>query len=325
MNEVTIKGEVKFVDEVREYETNSSKAGSLWKPATEDNPIAEFTKDNIEKSQGPRATGHHRSPGQWPRMDRSRRSYQNFKLHRRLQGGNRRWFGGGPRCSPANRPRQFFFRYLRRIRRRGGRRRFLKPPILLPRARFGPGHEGRRSDALHRLRRHRPQPGLDRKEGMLRQPNEPSLAKGAPSPTSTDPSMNKPARFLLPFLSSCLRTGDCRTADGQPDRSRSVRANWKKSTPRWKNSSRRTCRGGSWSLPAKERSPISNPMARRPRSQAPMEKDTLSHLLHDQSHHLGRRPELRGRQARVERSAFEVLPEPQGPKGPHPKRIISPK
>ena len=50
----------------------------------------------------------------------------------------------------------------------------------------------------------------------------------------------------------------------------------------------------------------------------PMEKDTFSHLLHDQSHHLGR-PMLQGRQARVERPAFEVL-QPQGPQG-RQKRI----
>ena len=134
MNEVTIKGEVKFVDEVREYGANGFRKQEVVVETGDgrwDNPIAvEFTKDNIEKSQGLKKgrPGHHRSPGQRPRMERSRRSDQMVHLHRRLQGGNRRWFGGGPSCSHANRPRQFFFRYLRRIRRRGGRRRFLNLP-----------------------------------------------------------------------------------------------------------------------------------------------------------------------------------------------------
>ena len=56
MNEVTIKGEVKFVDEVREYGANGFRKQEVVVETGDgrwDNPIAvEFTKDNIEKSQG---------------------------------------------------------------------------------------------------------------------------------------------------------------------------------------------------------------------------------------------------------------------------------
>jgi len=55
MNEVTIKGEVKFVDEVREYGANGFRKQEVVVETGDgkwDNPIAvEFTKDNIEKSQ----------------------------------------------------------------------------------------------------------------------------------------------------------------------------------------------------------------------------------------------------------------------------------
>lgn len=56
MNEVTIKGEIKFVDEVREYGANGFRKQEVVVETGDgkwDNPIAiEFTKDNIEKSQG---------------------------------------------------------------------------------------------------------------------------------------------------------------------------------------------------------------------------------------------------------------------------------
>ena len=55
MNEVTIKGEIKFVDEVREYGANGFRKQEVVVETGDgkwDNPIAvEFTKDNIEKSQ----------------------------------------------------------------------------------------------------------------------------------------------------------------------------------------------------------------------------------------------------------------------------------
>ena len=55
MNEVTIKGEVKFVDEVREYGANGFRKQEVVVETGDgkwDNPIAvEFTKDHIEKSQ----------------------------------------------------------------------------------------------------------------------------------------------------------------------------------------------------------------------------------------------------------------------------------
>ena len=67
MNEVTIKGEVKFVDEVREYGANGFRKQEVVVETGDgrwDNPIAvEFTKDNIEKSQGSkRATGSPSKP-----------------------------------------------------------------------------------------------------------------------------------------------------------------------------------------------------------------------------------------------------------------------
>jgi len=55
MNEVTIKGEVKFVDEVREYGANGFKKHQVVVETGDgrwDNPIpAEFIKDTIQKSK----------------------------------------------------------------------------------------------------------------------------------------------------------------------------------------------------------------------------------------------------------------------------------
>ena len=55
MNEVTIKGEVKFVDEVREYGNNGFRKHQVVVETGDgrwDNPVAvEFTKEAIEKSQ----------------------------------------------------------------------------------------------------------------------------------------------------------------------------------------------------------------------------------------------------------------------------------
>ena len=55
MNEVTIKGEIKFVDEVREYGNNGFRKHQVVVETGEgkwDNPVpVEFTKDAIEKSQ----------------------------------------------------------------------------------------------------------------------------------------------------------------------------------------------------------------------------------------------------------------------------------
>ena len=55
MNEVTIKGEVKFVDEVREYGANGFKKHQVVVETGDgrwDNPIpVEFTKDSIQKSK----------------------------------------------------------------------------------------------------------------------------------------------------------------------------------------------------------------------------------------------------------------------------------
>ena len=56
MNEVTIKGEIKFVDEVREYGSNGFRKHQVVVETGDgrwDNPVpVEFTKDAIEKSQG---------------------------------------------------------------------------------------------------------------------------------------------------------------------------------------------------------------------------------------------------------------------------------
>ena len=55
MNEVTIKGEVKFVDEVREYGANGFKKHQVVVETGDgrwDNPIpVEFIKDTIQKSK----------------------------------------------------------------------------------------------------------------------------------------------------------------------------------------------------------------------------------------------------------------------------------
>ena len=55
MNEVTIKGEVKFVDEIREYGANGFKKHQVVVETGDgrwDNPIpVEFIKDSIEKSK----------------------------------------------------------------------------------------------------------------------------------------------------------------------------------------------------------------------------------------------------------------------------------
>ena len=55
MNEVTIKGEITFVDEVREYGSNGFKKHQVVVETGDGkwaNPIAvEFTKDHIEKSK----------------------------------------------------------------------------------------------------------------------------------------------------------------------------------------------------------------------------------------------------------------------------------
>ena len=55
MNEVTIKGEVKFVDEVREYGNNGFRKHQVVVETGDgrwDNPVpVEFTKDSIELSQ----------------------------------------------------------------------------------------------------------------------------------------------------------------------------------------------------------------------------------------------------------------------------------
>ena len=55
MNEVTIKGEVKFVDEVREYGANGFKRHQVVVETGDgrwDNPIpVEFIKDTIQKSK----------------------------------------------------------------------------------------------------------------------------------------------------------------------------------------------------------------------------------------------------------------------------------
>ena len=55
MNEVTIKGEVKFVDEVREYGNNGFRKHQVVVETGDgrwDNPVAvAFTKEAIEKSQ----------------------------------------------------------------------------------------------------------------------------------------------------------------------------------------------------------------------------------------------------------------------------------
>ena len=56
MNEVNIKGEVKFVDEVREYGNNGFRKHQVVIETGDgrwDNPVpVEFTKEAIEKSQG---------------------------------------------------------------------------------------------------------------------------------------------------------------------------------------------------------------------------------------------------------------------------------
>ena len=56
MNEVTIKGEIKFVDEVREYGNNGFRKHQVVVETGDgkwDNPVpVEFIKDAIEKSQG---------------------------------------------------------------------------------------------------------------------------------------------------------------------------------------------------------------------------------------------------------------------------------
>ena len=55
MNEVTIKGEIKFVDEVREFGNNGFRKHQVVVETGDgrwDNPVpVEFTKDSIEKSQ----------------------------------------------------------------------------------------------------------------------------------------------------------------------------------------------------------------------------------------------------------------------------------
>ena len=55
MNEVTIKGEVKFVDEIREYGANGFKKHQVVVETGDgrwDNPIpVEFIKDSIQKSK----------------------------------------------------------------------------------------------------------------------------------------------------------------------------------------------------------------------------------------------------------------------------------
>ena len=55
MNEVTIKGEVKFVDEIREYGANGFKKHQVVVETGDgrwDNPIpVEFTKESIQKSK----------------------------------------------------------------------------------------------------------------------------------------------------------------------------------------------------------------------------------------------------------------------------------
>ena len=55
MNEVTIKGKIKFVDEVREYGNNGFRKHQVVVETGDgkwDNPVpVEFTKDAIEKSQ----------------------------------------------------------------------------------------------------------------------------------------------------------------------------------------------------------------------------------------------------------------------------------
>ncbi|MDG1174122.1 MAG: DUF3127 domain-containing protein, partial [Opitutales bacterium] len=55
MNEVTIKGKIKFVDEVREFGSNGFRKHQVVVETGDgrwDNPIpVEFTKDNIELSK----------------------------------------------------------------------------------------------------------------------------------------------------------------------------------------------------------------------------------------------------------------------------------
>ena len=86
MNEVTIKGEVKFVDEIREYGANGFKKHQVVVETGDgrwDNPIpVEFIKDSIQKSKdlevGNKVTIE---ANQWPGMAGKRWRYQMVHLN----------------------------------------------------------------------------------------------------------------------------------------------------------------------------------------------------------------------------------------------------
>ena len=115
MNEVTIKGEVKFVDEVREYGANGFKKHQVVVETGDgrwDNPIpVEFIKDTIQKSKdlevGNKVTIEARINGrEWQGKDGVTKwftSISGYKVD--IEG------------AAANTPptRQFILRHLRRI------------------------------------------------------------------------------------------------------------------------------------------------------------------------------------------------------------------
>ena len=90
MNEVTIKGEVKFVDEIREYGANGFKKHQVVVETGDgrwDNPIpVEFIKDAIEKARDLKTET--RYPLKLGSMGANgkgkRRSDQMVHLHQRL-------------------------------------------------------------------------------------------------------------------------------------------------------------------------------------------------------------------------------------------------
>ena len=90
MNEVTIKGEVVFVDEVREYGANGFRKHQVVVETGDGkwaNPIpVEFIKDTIELSQGltKRSKSNHRGTSQRSGMAGERRSNQMVYINQRL-------------------------------------------------------------------------------------------------------------------------------------------------------------------------------------------------------------------------------------------------
>ncbi len=96
MNEVTIKGEIKFVDEVREYGANGFRKQEVVVETGDgkwDNPIAvEFTKDHIEKSQalkkGDRVTIEARVNGrEWQGRDGATKWFTSISAYKLVTEG----------------------------------------------------------------------------------------------------------------------------------------------------------------------------------------------------------------------------------------------